>query len=312
MSDFNIKEVDFYNLDLEKYIDWLLMRYELFSTIYQLAYFDELIDDLHIRKYFASSHYLMTRAKELPKPIEKAYNDKINYFETQRTKYKGLHIELIFFKSISIDKDFKDKKYTYFSCQELKEIKIDTRWLNFWVVENKDYFNDLVDEINNKKDSSALSDITFYQKEKDKIISNFEFIYLPSIIEGHFIYNLDNESNALAFSSEIEKMKLLIYLSEKTQGNSPKHPLIKPIQWNGNINALVTIFHTLKESKIIESTDENIKRMLTNCFIDSEQKELSKHYLNEIFTKSKGKLNSQVIEKIAPLVSVLNKNSPKD
>jgi hypothetical protein len=312
MSDFNIKEVDFYNLDLEKYIDWLLMRYELFSTIQQVAYLDELIDDLHIRKYFASSHYLMTRTKSLPEQIEKAYNDKINHFETQKNKFKGLHIELIFFKSISIDKDFKDKKYTYFSRQELKEIKINTYWLNFWVVENKDYFNDLVEEINIKKNSSPLSDIAFYQKEKDRVISDFEFIYLPSIIEGQFIYNLDNESNALVFSSEIEKIKILIYLSEKIQGDSSKHPITKPIKWNGNINALGTIFYALSEAKIIDTTTENIKRLLINCFTDSENKDLSKHYLDEIFKPSKGKLNTGVLTEIAPLISVLTKNSPQD
>lgn len=312
MSDFNIKEVDFYNLDIDKYIDWLLDRYNLFSTIWEVAYFDDIIKELQVRKYFANSHYIATRSKQLPENIETAYNKKIKHFESQVNKFENMYIELIFFKSVGFSGKAKNQKYIYFSSDELKEIRINNYWLIFWAVENKDYFNDLVEEINRKKRSSPLKDKMFYQKEIDLIINDFDFIYLPDILEGKFIYNLDNESNALAFSSEIEKIKLLIYLSEKVQGNSLKHQLTKPIQWNGNINALATIFHTLKENKIIDSSDENIKRLLINCFVDSEQKELSKHYLNEILTKSKGKLNSQVLEKITPLISVLNKNSPKD
>jgi hypothetical protein len=312
MSDFNIKEVDFYNLDIDKYTDWLLDKYSLFNSICQLPYLDEIIIDLHHRRYLSSSHYLSTRRQRLPEKIDNLYHKKIQHFERQTEKFKGLHIELLFFKSIHIDKDYKDKKYTYFSSQELKEIKINTHWLNFWVVENKDYFNDLVEEINIKKNSSPLSEITFYQKEKDKIISDFEFTYLPSITEGQFIYNLDNESNALAFSSEIEKIKLLTYLSEKIQGDSPKHPLTKPIQWNGKINALATLFYTFSELGIIEASDANIKRLLLNSFVDDKKEGLSKNYLDEIFNKSKGKLNKSVVREMNQIISVFEQNSPLD
>lgn len=312
MSDFNIKEIDFYGLDIDKYTDWLIDRYETFSRVWELAYFDEMTNDLLIRNYSASTHYFATRKKKLPEKIETLYSKKIQHFENQKEKFKDLLIELVFFKSINIDKNVKIKKYGIFSKDELKKIRINTYWLKFWLIENKGAFDDLVNEVDKRKKSSPLKDISFYQKEIDKIINDYDFIYLPDIMEGRFIYNLDDDSNALHFSSEIEKIKLLTYLSEKIKGYSSKHPLTKPIQWNGNINALATIFHTLKESKIIESSDENIKRLLINCFVDNEQNELSKHYLNEIFTKSKGKLNSQVIEKITPLISVLNKNSPKD
>ncbi|PWA04985.1 hypothetical protein [Flavobacterium laiguense] len=208
MSDFNIKEIDFYSLDLEKYIDWLLKKYELFSTVWEVAYFDEFIDDLHGRKYFASSHYLMTRTKKLPENIEKAYNNKISHFEAQKNKYNGLIIELYRFKSVGIKKIENNSKYIFLTSEQLKNVKIDVSWLAFWMNEHKEsYYVDLIDEIDTRKLSTPLNDVVFYQKEKDKIINDFDFDYLPIIMNGGFIFDLDNDSNALSFSTEIDKCK---------------------------------------------------------------------------------------------------------
>lgn len=312
MSDFNIKEVDFYNLDIEKYTDWLLDRYELFNTICQLPYLEELIIDLQKRNYFASSHYLFSRNKPLPKTIENLYRKKIQHFEKQTKKFENIYIELIFFKSVGYDREVKHQKYIFFSSEELKEIRIDTSWLKFWLLENKGAFDDLVNEVDKRKKSSPLKDIPFYQKEIEEILNSFDFVYLPNIMNGGFIYNLDNDSEALQFSTEVEKIKLLTYLREKIQGNNAVHPLTKPIQWNGKINALATLFKTFSDLGIIETTPANIKRLLLNNFVDEKKQDLSKNYLDEIFNTSKGKLNKQVVREITQIINVFEQNSPSD
>lgn len=312
MNEFNIKEVDFYSLDIDKYIDWLIDRYKLYSTIWSVVYFDEMINDLHLRKYLANSHFLVTRSIKLPEKIENAYNEKIQHFEKQKNKYKDLFFYLPFFKSINIDKKELKHKYGGLSTEQLRSTSINSRHLIFWLNEQKEsYYIDLIDEINERKKATPLTDVVFYQREKDKILNNFTFEYLPLIIDGKFIFDLDIPTDALRFASEIDKIRVLIYLSEKIQGDTIKHPLTKSIQWNGNINALATVFYALADANIIETSTENIKRLLISNFTDSENKELSKHYLDEIFKVSKGKLNKEVLNEMQPLLSILTKNSPQ-
>lgn len=313
MNDFNINEVDFYNLDIDKYLDWLLEKYNRFSTIGLLPFYDEKIKELYIRNYEIHTHYLQTRSKPLPEKIEKLYKDKIKSFENKKNKYDTLKYELISFDSVVHNRKLGEvKKYGFFDADELSNIKISDYWLKHWLIREKtSYLDDLVDALDERKNSSPLKEIAFYQKELNQILQANDFDYLPQIIEGAFIYDLDNDKNALNFATEIDRIRLVIYLNEKIQGDTVKHSLTKPIKWTGNINALATVFYALADANIIETSTENIKRLLISNFTDSENKELSKHYLDEIFKVSKGKLNKEVLNEIQPLLSILTKNSPQ-
>ena len=313
MNDFNINEVDFYSLDIDKYLDWLLEKYKTYSTIWLLPFYDKQINDLSYRNYVLSSYYLQTRSKPLPEKIENLYKEKIKRFENHKQKYDYLKYEVISFDSVRNNRKLGEvKKYGFFDADELSEIKITDYHLKYWLIREKtSYLDDLIDDLNERKKSSPLKDIVFYQRELTRILQDYEFTYLPQIIEGAFIYDLDNDKNALNFATEIDKIRLVIYLNEKIQGDTVKHSLTKPIKWTGNVNALATVFYALADANIIETSTENIKRLLISNFTDSENKELSKHYLDEIFKVSKGKLNKEVLNEIQPLLSILTKNSPQ-
>lgn len=125
MENFNINEVDFFNLDIDKYLDWLLTKYKLFATISAIVSIDDILKDYHTRKYFANSHYIATRGEILPDKIADLYNEKINHFTTERNKYKPLQIEVIFFESVHYERQKGElKEYGLLSREELQNINI--------------------------------------------------------------------------------------------------------------------------------------------------------------------------------------------
>lgn len=315
MEDFNIKDVDFYNLDIDKYIDWLLDRYKIFSTIWELPYLDDMIVTLHYRNYVLNSHHLLTRGEKLPEKFEKMYRERIKHFENQTEKYKLLKHELLFFESVEAGKELNiDKKYGFFSKEELKNIRIDIVMLKYWLIDKRESnYNDLIDQVSERKKASPLKDKAFYQKEFDYLLQDFDFQYLPQILDGSFIYNLDNSTNAFSFALEIDKIRLAIYLSEKIKGEGIRHPLTKPLKWKGQINTLVTLFIELqkKETGMLEGTNENIKRLLLNNFVDGEGNKFSKSYLDDIFKPMKGKTDAEAIEHLKPFLSYLTENRPQ-
>lgn len=314
MEDFNIKEVDFLSLDIDKYLDWLICKYELFSEIYEVAYLDEGLDSLHIRKFYANSHYIATRGERLPENIKTAYNKRLELLqaekEKQKEKFKSIHLsELLFFDSVENTRQKDElKKYGFFSKDELKNISIDNSHLNMWF--GNDWGNAFIDITNEKLTSSPLNERAFYQKELDWLLDDFDFNYLPQILDGRFIYNLDNEKNALSFATEIDKIKQAIYLTEQITGKTSNHSVINPLKWLGNINTLVTVFNELLTANIIKNergTKENIKRILINNFVNADGLELSKNSIDEIFNPSKMKTDKKTAELLKPLLDHLQK-----
>lgn len=307
MEDFNINKVDFLHLDIDKYLDWLLNKYNLFSEIHELEYLNEEINSLHARKYFANSHYIKTRNITIPENIETAYTTRIKAKEIEKERFKNIEIhELIFFDSVEYTKRKESRKeYGFFNKNELKNISIDNSYLKAWF--NNDYGNAFIDETTNRLTSSPLKENTFYQKELNFLLENYDFEYLPQILNGLFIYNLDNEKNALSFAVEIDKIKLAIYLTEKITGETAKHPLTKPIQWTGQLNTLVTIFNELLTADLIKGTKENIKRILINNFINANGLELSKNSIDEILNPSKMKADKKTADLLRPLLEHLAK-----
>lgn len=173
MGNFNISEVDFFTLDIDKYLDWLLNKYNLFANIYEIAYLDEKLDNLHGRKYFANSHYIKTRGEQLPKKIEKAYDTRIESLhiekENQKAKFESIHLsELIFFDSVENTRQKDEfKKYGFFSKDELKSISINNSYLNMWF--EKDLGNTFIDETSNRLlDCSYRTIQNFMRVEKWK------------------------------------------------------------------------------------------------------------------------------------------------
>lgn len=314
MTDFNIKKVDFLGLDIDKYLDWLLNKYKLFSEVYEIAYLDEKLDSLHGRKFFANSHYIATRNKTLPENIKNAYDTRIEPLQVekgiQKKKFESIHFsELIFFESISNTYKYNEQnKYSLFSKDELKHISIDNSFLKMWF--DKDLGNAFIDETNERLTSSPLKETAFYQKELDFLLENSDFKYLPQILDGLFIYDLDNQKNALSFATEIDKIRQAIYLTEQIQGETAHHQPTKPIQWTAQVNSLVTVFNELLTANIIKNergTKENIKRILLNNFVNADGLELSKNSINEVFNPSKMKTDKAISELIKPLLEHLQK-----
>lgn len=312
MENFNINDVDFFNLDIDKYLDWLISKYKLFASLHTIVLLDDIINRYSAKKFYANSHYIITRGKSLPNKIERLYNDKIEHFTKEKDKYKTLKTEVILFESVIINRQQSEiKEYGFFSREEMQNLKIDISSLLYWIEkESESQFNENIEEIEEKRSRTPQPDTLFYKKELENLIRDFEFYYLPQILDGQFIYNLDNFKKSLAFALEIDKIRVAIYLTSKIKGETPKHPLTKPLQWNGNINALTTLFNELLDNGIISGTKENIKRLLLNNFINADGKDLSKNYLDEILKPSKMKVNKKVIQAIPPFIEAIKENSP--
>lgn len=313
MENFNINEVDFFNLDIEKYLNWLLEKYELFAGIWEIPFLDEQITDLHARKYFVNSHYKATRLSNAHDWILNEFNARIEAKEIERNKFKKVSVlELIFFESVHYKSPRNEQnKYGFFSKDELKSISIDNTDLKKWFNTYRDsYYLDLIDEINERQTSTPLVGIAFYQKELQNILENSDFDYLPQILDNQFIYNLDDSTNARTFAIEIDKIRLAIYLTEKIKNKPQPLPPTKPIQWNGQINSLVTIFNELLTADLIKNewgTKENIKRLLLNNFTNSNNSEISKNTIDEVFNPSKMKIDKTTAELLKPLLEHLAK-----
>lgn len=178
----------------------------------------------------------------------------------------------------------------------------------FWIeAENE---QEQIKFIEDKRSRTPQPDKIFYQKELTNILTENRFNYLPLILNGDFIYNLDNDKNAFAFSSEIDKIKTAIYLTSKIKGETPKHSITKPIQWTGNLNTLVTIFNELLTANLFKNefgAKENIKRVLINNFVNTDGLELSKHSIDEIFNPSKMKTDKKTVDLLKPLLEYLQK-----
>lgn len=312
MENFNIAEVDFFNLDIDKYLDWLISKYKLFASLHTIVLLDDIINKYSAKKFYANSHYIITRGKPLPDKIERLYNDKIEHFTKEKDKYKTLKTEVILFESVLINRQQSEiKEYGFFSRDEMQNIKIDISSLLYWIeTESESQFNELIEEIEEKRNRTPQTDILFYKKELTNLINDFEFNYLPQILDGQFIYNLDNFKNSLAFALEIDKIRLAIYLSEKIAGKTAIHQPTKPIQWTANLNTLVTIFNELLTSNVIKNergTKENIKRILLNNFVNNDGLELSKNSIDEVFNPSKMKTDKTTIQLLKPLLEHLQK-----
>lgn len=316
MNNFNIKEVDFFSLDIDKYLNWLLYRYDIFASIWELPYLDNQQNNWAYRLFKINSHYIATRGQSVPNNIKQAYESKIKHFKKLASKYSGYELEIIFFESVQYDrKEGEQKEYAFFTKEELKNLKLDISALKWWLVDNKDSnYLGLLELLEEKREATPLKDDIFYKNELENLLNSFNFEYLPQILNSQFIYNLDNTKNALSFAIEIDNIRLAIYLTEQIRGEAQKLPVMYPLKWTGDINILTTLFDELLKSGFIKQergAKENIKRLLLNNFVNSDGGDLSKDYLDEILKPSKMKTDKETAHLFGAILSNLSKNSPQ-
>lgn len=228
----DVQNVDFCNLDIDKYLNWLKSEYELFSMVNTLPLIDSIYNSYQIRQYVVMSYYRATRNKELPKPVKKAYDDRINHFKAQIDEFDMMLMRLQYFDSVGLKTYKKDKKYKYFDAKELKEVKIDITYFNLWHNSFKTIWQpDFISETEKDFEKSPLPKEDFYI-QKANMIKETGFDYLEQILNGNFIYNLDNSTKALYFFTEVSRIWEISYLEKEalkvkdaTISNSPKYTL---------------------------------------------------------------------------------------
>jgi hypothetical protein len=252
---------------------------------------------------------MKTRQTDMPEKIANQYDDKIQHFEKQLNEYKEICLDLPLFNSVKCDLENHNKKYTYFDKNELPGI--DINMIEFWLVERREIrIMDFIKELDDDFLKSPLSKNTFYNNKLTEL-KEYDFVFLPHILNGDFIYNLDNNKICLQFALEIDKIKQIIYLESQLKGIEPEHPPIKKLNWNANTNELVTIFYMLHEAGIIgTTTKENLKRFLRYNFLDKNNNTLSSSYLDDIFKPEKYKQNKKILPELNKLIEVLKQNIP--
>ncbi len=318
MEDFNINEVDFFNFDLDKYIGFLLDKYRLFVELKYLPHYKTLEKDYLLRKWRANSHFLTRKNKLLPPSINALYDKRINANAERIEKLKGLcyNYDMLKFKCVSEQvklENPKAKEYFLFTANELKNLDIkigDLRaYFNLLYPNNITHFlEDLEDEYRGIPTSKEQ----FYIK-KLKFLKEQDFVYLPQILRGDIVYNLDDEGNEIIpFYGEVATIQQIIYLETLIRGKEPLHPPTKPLQWTGQTNELATILIELQKAGLIKSSMTNIRRLIANNFTDKNGNKMAETgYLGDVFNTSKYKTSKAVEEFIHPLIAELTKNRPQ-
>ncbi|WOC51738.1 hypothetical protein BPO_1091 [Bergeyella porcorum] len=314
MNEFNIKEVDFFGLDIDKYLSFLLDKYESFGNIQNMPFIKRVLNNYSARLFFLNKHYFRTRGEFAPDNIQEAYNKRITEYKKELKRFEGLYLELPIFESVKAK--IRNGEYTPYDEEGVEGINIDVSNLFFWFSSGQydSRRNCKIEECEAGYSRSPLQKKQYFQKELDKILEGYEFVYLPYILDGQFIYDLDNGTNALNFANEIDMINYVIYLNEQIRGEVQKFPLTKPLKWTGDINILVTLFDELLKCGLIgndRGAKENIKRLLLTNFINADGGDLSKDYLDEILKPSKMKKDKETADLLNGILSKLSKNSPQ-
>jgi len=309
-NDFNIDKVDFYNLDIDKYLEWLTERLRLISGLNEML--PSLVDlrkSWQLEKYRVAvgnyNYYDQSRLKKLLR----LYDKKIQHFEIQEIPYKEVISDLYYYTDIE-KYDPIENKNTYggslYSMDELKQ-----HYLSFSVLFNLLKHDD-IDEFRTdmKKEFERMpynDENKFYQYKVNQL-KDWDFKYLPYIITGRTIYDLNNGVGRLDsafFVAEIEQIRKIIYLETLIKGEAPQHDITKPLQWMSSKNAIVTLFNELHQSGIIKGSKVNLERLILKNFVDADNKPMSKNTISEVFKKYKEKANKKVISSISSLIQSL-------
>lgn len=277
------ENVDYFGLDIDKYLVQLRRKYLLLSKLNELPLIDDKINELETNN---------TLSNEL---IE---------LQNLRKEYKYLLPQLSNFWGRVKNSSENNKEYYYFTRDEILEVNISNQFVEKIFNEIETKFNDKIDEIEYRKNGSSLADEVFYSDESVYLLG-FDFEYLDEIIDSEIVPNLDIEKYANKFLDEIVNIKAQIYVEEKIKNQSQNLKPIKPLKWNGKMNELVTIFFCLQNAGIISSSNEDIKRLVLQNFINKNGEKFNKNTIDEIFRPSKFKTNTIVEKEIKNLINAL-------
>ena len=79
---------------------------------------------------------------------------------------------------------------------------------------------------------------------------------------------------------------------------------LEPMQWNGNINVLATLFYDLSKKKLsnkrmaLDTTPEQIKEFILTCFVDKDGRQFSKATIDTYFQEDKPEKKAKGSKKI--------------
>lgn len=286
------ENIDYFGLDIDRYLTQLRRKYALLSKIKKLPEIDDRIKELQSNNF---------ESKEL--------------FELQELskEYRYILPEISSFWGRAKSPDETQKEYYYFTREELQQIKISNEFVEKMFEKIDEKFENKIDEIEFRKKGSSLAESVFYSDESVYLL-DFNFEYLDEIIDSKIVANLDIEKYAERFLNEIVNIKAQIYVEEKIRNQSRNLKMINPVKWNGKINELATIFIALKDSGIISGSNEDIKRFLLQNFVNSYGEKISKNTIDDIFKPSKGKINKKINEEIIALINnlSLSKTAPNE
>jgi hypothetical protein len=297
----NNKKIDFYSLDLHKYLEWLLNRYALYSSIQTLPFIVDIKNNYLVRFHRLKLHYKATRNKELPENIAKAYNLKIVHFQKQENEYKELIHSLISFNCAIYETGNYPKKYGFFDKKELLKVEINTYWINKQLKEPTQLITDFINDLNTETQRTPLKKEQFYIK-KLKELKKYNFTYLDAIINAQFIYNLNETKQLYEFIFDIEQILKIQHIENKIKGKQPTHEPTKQIQWTGTKNILPTILNEFLENGMLKGSKENIARLFNCNFIDIDNKPFSTSSIMDIMNPTKNAKSSKTVEHIENLI----------
>lgn len=231
----DLTNIDFARLDLDKYLDWLQAEYARFSRVCTLPKLESLYNDYSKRAFFANSHYIRTRGKNLPPEIARLYEAKKNHYKKQIDELQPLPISVIFFNNVVYDKTLQGKKYGLFTVSELEDVHIETQYFDLYRGFLNDVWKpDFKEQITPDFEKSPLPKTAFYQL-KIKTLKENSFKYLEHVINGSFIYNLNEAKTCLDFFLDFSRIWEIHYLeTELLKLSSPSAPLLSKHTLNPN------------------------------------------------------------------------------
>ena len=165
------ENVDYFGLDIDKYLVQLRRKYLLLSKLNELPLIDDKINELETNN---------TLSNEL---IE---------LQNLRKEYKYLLPQLSNFWGRVKNSSENNKEYYYFTRDEILEVNISNQFVEKIFNEIETKFNDKIDEIEYRKNGSSLADEVFYSDESVYLLG-FDFEYLDEIIDSEIVPNLDIE-----------------------------------------------------------------------------------------------------------------------
>jgi hypothetical protein len=128
-----------------------------------------------------------------------------------------------------------------------------------------------------KLKSSPLSTLELYENEFNKVvnINNSKYQNIQgNIINGYVV------SNWIELGEYCGHIDYLKFLSEKLE---EENLTVSKIKWTGSQAELITIFYDLLDAGLLKCAKTQLYRLIEQNFIDKENKQISKSYIEKLF-----------------------------